>query len=115
MQKCGFARRKARSEPGHAWEKPGGKNQGLTSGRKVPVWITNLAFLAANLGAPEVIGMAASGAKYGIGHNSSGPQYSGTKHTRSHGGHFPGGQGSSHKGGRYGNPRTSDQYGRHKK
>jgi len=38
----------------------------LTSGRSVPVWITSLAFLAANLGAQEVIGMSASGAKYGI-------------------------------------------------
>jgi SSS family solute:Na+ symporter len=38
----------------------------LTSGRKVPVWITGLAFLAANMGAQEVIGMCASGAKYGI-------------------------------------------------
>jgi solute:Na+ symporter, SSS family len=32
----------------------------------VPVWITSLAFLAANLGAQELIGMSASGAKYGI-------------------------------------------------
>ena len=38
----------------------------LTSGRSVPVWITSLAFIAANLGAVELIGMAASGAKYGI-------------------------------------------------
>jgi SSS family solute:Na+ symporter len=38
----------------------------LTSGRSMPVWITSLAFLAANLGAQEVIGMCASGAKYGI-------------------------------------------------
>ena len=38
----------------------------LTSHRSVPVWITSLAFLAANLGAQEVIGMCASGAKYGI-------------------------------------------------
>jgi len=38
----------------------------LTAGRSVPVWITSLAFLAANLGAQEVIGMSASGAKYGI-------------------------------------------------
>ena len=38
----------------------------LTSGRSVPVWITSLAFLAANLGAQEVIGMCASGAKYGF-------------------------------------------------
>lgn len=38
----------------------------LLSGRSVPVWITSLAFLAANLGAQELIGMSASGAKYGI-------------------------------------------------
>ncbi|MGH9629667.1 MAG: sodium:solute symporter family protein [Bryobacteraceae bacterium] len=38
----------------------------LMSGRSVPVWITSLAFIAANLGAQEVIGMCASGAKYGI-------------------------------------------------
>src|SRR5437899_4249019 len=38
----------------------------LLSGRAVPVWITSLTFLAANLGAQEVIGMSASGAKYGI-------------------------------------------------
>ena len=38
----------------------------LTAGRNVPTWIASLAFLAANLGAQEVIGMCASGAKYGI-------------------------------------------------
>ncbi len=38
----------------------------LTSKHSVPVWITSLAFIAANLGAQEVIGMCASGAKYGI-------------------------------------------------
>src|ERR1700756_3488873 len=38
----------------------------LTSGRSLPAWITGLAFLSANLGAQEVIGMAASGAKYGL-------------------------------------------------
>jgi SSS family solute:Na+ symporter len=38
----------------------------LLSGRSLPVWITSLAFIAANLGAQELIGMAASGAKYGI-------------------------------------------------
>ena len=38
----------------------------LTSGHSIPTWITSLAFLAANLGAQEVIGMCASGAKYGI-------------------------------------------------
>ena len=36
------------------------------SGRAIPAWICGLAFLSANLGAQEVIGMAASGAKYGI-------------------------------------------------
>lgn len=38
----------------------------LQSGRSLPLWITGLAFISANLGAQEVIGMAASGAKYGI-------------------------------------------------
>src|SRR5512146_2182779 len=36
------------------------------SGRSILAWITGLAFVSANLGAQEVIGMAASGAKYGI-------------------------------------------------
>ncbi len=36
------------------------------SGRAIPAWITGLAFISANLGAQEVIGMGASGAKYGI-------------------------------------------------
>lgn len=36
------------------------------SGRSIPAWVTGLAFVSANLGAQEVIGMAASGAKYGI-------------------------------------------------
>jgi SSS family solute:Na+ symporter len=36
------------------------------SGRSIPAWVTGLAFLSANLGAQEVIGMAASGAQYGI-------------------------------------------------
>src|SRR5688572_30752605 len=36
------------------------------SGRSIPAWVAGLAFLSANLGAQEVIGMAASGAKYGI-------------------------------------------------
>ncbi len=38
----------------------------LTSAHSVPLWITSLAFVAANLGAQELIGMCASGAKYGI-------------------------------------------------
>jgi SSS family solute:Na+ symporter len=36
------------------------------SGRGLPSWITGLAFLSANLGALEMMGMAASGAKYGM-------------------------------------------------
>jgi SSS family solute:Na+ symporter len=36
------------------------------SGRSIPAWIAGLAFISANLGAQEVIGMAASGAKYGM-------------------------------------------------
>ena len=31
------------------------------SGRSIPAWITGLAFISANLGAQEVIGMGASG------------------------------------------------------
>jgi SSS family solute:Na+ symporter len=38
----------------------------LTSGRSLPTWVTGLAFISANLGALELVGMAASGAKYGI-------------------------------------------------
>src|SRR5512137_1706471 len=38
----------------------------LTSGRKIPAWIAGLAFLSANLGAQELIGMGACGAKYGM-------------------------------------------------
>jgi solute:Na+ symporter, SSS family len=38
----------------------------LASARSIPAWVAGLAFLSANLGAQEVIGMAASGAKYGI-------------------------------------------------
>src|SRR2546429_9449977 len=36
------------------------------SGRSIPSWITGLAFLSANLGAIEVVGMSGNGAKYGI-------------------------------------------------
>jgi SSS family solute:Na+ symporter len=36
------------------------------SGRSLPAWITGLAFLSANLGATEILGMAANGAQYGL-------------------------------------------------
>ncbi|HNW75308.1 MAG TPA: sodium:solute symporter family protein [Bacteroidales bacterium] len=38
----------------------------LMGGKSIPAWITGLAFISTNLGALEVIGMAASGAKYGM-------------------------------------------------
>jgi len=38
----------------------------LTSSHSLPLWITSLAFLAANMGALEMIGMCGSGAKYGM-------------------------------------------------
>ncbi len=41
-------------------------NDFFLAGRSIPAWICGLAFISANLGAQEVIGMAASGAKYGI-------------------------------------------------
>lgn len=36
------------------------------AGRSLPSWVTGLAFIAANLGALEVMGMVANSAKYGI-------------------------------------------------
>ena len=36
------------------------------SGRSLPAWITGLAFISANLGALEILGMAANGAQYGV-------------------------------------------------
>ncbi|QWF82562.1 sodium:solute symporter family protein [Amycolatopsis sp. CA-230715] len=36
------------------------------SGRSLPAWVTGLAFISANLGAVEVMGMSANGAKYGL-------------------------------------------------
>lgn len=35
------------------------------SGRSLPAWVTGLAFVSANLGAIEILGMAANGAQYG--------------------------------------------------
>ncbi|WP_438872742.1 sodium:solute symporter family protein [Paractinoplanes pyxinae] len=36
------------------------------SGRSLPAWVTGLAFVSANLGALEILGMAANGAQYGL-------------------------------------------------
>ncbi|HEV2645693.1 MAG TPA: sodium:solute symporter family protein [Acidobacteriaceae bacterium] len=41
-------------------------NDFFLAGRAIPAWVCGLAFISANLGAQEVIGMGASGAKYGI-------------------------------------------------
>ena len=41
-------------------------NDFLNSNKSIPLWITSIAFISANLGAQEVLGMVASGAKYGI-------------------------------------------------
>ncbi|GGL98567.1 sodium:solute symporter family protein [Nakamurella endophytica] len=38
----------------------------LLAGRSLPAWITGLAFVSANLGATEILGMAANGAQYGV-------------------------------------------------
>ena len=38
----------------------------LLSGRSLPAWVTGLAFISANLGAIELIGMTANGAQYGL-------------------------------------------------
>ncbi len=43
-----------------------------------------------------------------------GPFYGGGHHPGSHGGTYKGGSGSSHKGGTYKNPKTGNQYGKHK-
>src|SRR6476620_4363912 len=36
------------------------------SGRSLPAWVTGLAFISANLGAVEIMGMSANGAEYGM-------------------------------------------------
>ncbi|WP_369759002.1 sodium:solute symporter family protein [Marmoricola sp. URHB0036] len=36
------------------------------SGRSLPAWVTGLAFISANLGAVEIMGMSANGAQFGI-------------------------------------------------
>jgi SSS family solute:Na+ symporter len=36
------------------------------SGRSLPAWVTGLAFISANLGAVEIVGMSANGAQFGM-------------------------------------------------
>ena len=38
----------------------------LLAGRSLPAWVTGIAFISANLGAIEILGMAANGAQYGM-------------------------------------------------
>ncbi len=38
----------------------------LTGGRSIPAWVTGIAFVSANLGAVEIMGMSANGAQYGM-------------------------------------------------
>lgn len=40
--------------------------QFFLSGRSLPAWVTGLAFISANLGAVEIMGMSATGAQYGL-------------------------------------------------
>src|ERR1700748_3944910 len=42
------------------------------SGRRLPAWVTGLAFISANLGAVEIMGMSANGAQIGL---STSPHY----------------------------------------
>ena len=41
-------------------------NEFLTGGRSLPAWVTGIAFVSANLGAVEIMGMSANGAQYGM-------------------------------------------------
>ncbi|MUM35228.1 Na+/galactose cotransporter, partial [Mycobacterium sp. CBMA361] len=36
------------------------------SGRRLPAWVTGIAFVSANLGAVEIMGMSANGAQIGL-------------------------------------------------
>lgn len=65
--------------------------------------------LAAMLATSPFIVQAKGSGKGG----GSRPSYGGSKHTDSHGGHYQGGSGKSHKGGEYRNNRTGNQYGKH--
>jgi len=66
----------------------------------------------------QIFALIASLLLIGIGNAQSappGPKYPSQKHEQSHGGHFQGGHGSSHKGGHYKNPNSQNHYGRHHK
>ena len=66
------------------------------------------------LSAAIVLGMFSGVA--GAGHYSASHPHATThekRHYDNNGGHYRGGRGSSHKGGRYKNPKTHDHYRRH--
>ncbi|MCZ8157576.1 MAG: sodium:solute symporter family protein [Leptospira sp.] len=44
----------------------GGSSDFLLAGRKIPGWVTGIAFISANISALELLGMSASGAEYGF-------------------------------------------------
>lgn len=47
-------------------QKASSSDEFLTSGRSLPAWVTGIAFVSANLGAVEIMGMSANGAQYGL-------------------------------------------------
>lgn len=47
-------------------KKASSANSFLTGGRSIPAWVTGIAFVSANLGAVEIMGMSANGAQYGM-------------------------------------------------
>ena len=49
-----------------AKRKAASSDEFLTSGRSLPAWVTGIAFVSANLGAVEIMGMSANGAQYGL-------------------------------------------------
>ena len=49
-----------------ARHKAASSDEFLTSGRSLPAWVTGIAFVSANLGAVEIMGMSANGAQYGL-------------------------------------------------
>ena len=54
---------------GVGWYAKRGVNSSIEfflSGRSLPAWVTGLAFISANLGAVEIMGMSATGAQYGF-------------------------------------------------
>jgi hypothetical protein len=66
--------------------------------------VTALAFL---------LGVVFEANARGGGRGGGRVSYGGSKHTTSHGGHYSGGSGSSHRGGTYANPRSNNRYGIH--